>query len=322
MPVLPTPYSRMLYVASDFYIIVNPAADRGRADRLVPRIEKAFDAEGVSFELARSARRGHAAELAEAAARAGRGAVIAVGGDGVVHEVANGLMRASGDDATTPLGVIPAGTGNDFVKMLGLAARRPEDAIRTILAARPRAVDIGKVCASEMEGGPDGAWYFTNGIGLGFDAQVAVHASRIRRLRGMAVYAVALLRTLRDLKSPNFRISVDGVEIANRALILATIANGPCHGGSFWLAPDARLDDGLFDVLVADARSVGEVIALIPSVMRGRHLSARGVKLLRGTSVEVRSDELLPIHADGEIIARGVRWLTIELLPGRLMVLA
>jgi diacylglycerol kinase (ATP) len=309
-------------VAPDFYIIVNPAADRGRADRLVPRIESAFSAAGVRYELVRSSRRGHAAELAEAAARRGCGAVIAVGGDGVVHEVSNGLLRASEDGVTIPLGVIPAGTGNDFVKMLGLAARQPEDSVRTILTAQPRHVDIGKVVASDMEGGQDGAWYFTNGIGLGFDAQVAVHASRIRRLRGIAVYAVALLRTLRDLKSPNFRISVDGVEIANRALILATIANGPCHGGSFWLAPDASLDDGMFDVLIADARSVREVVGLIPSVMRGRHLSARGVKLLRGSTVEVRSDDLLPIHADGEIVARGVRWLSIELLPGRLTVLA
>jgi diacylglycerol kinase family enzyme len=78
----------------------------------------------------------------------------------------------------------------------------------------------------------------------------------------------------------------------------------------------------MFDVLIADARSVREVVGLIPSVMRGRHLSARGVKLLRGSTVEVRSDDLLPIHADGEIVARGVRWLSIELLPGRLTVLA
>jgi diacylglycerol kinase (ATP) len=173
-----------------------------------------------------------------------------------------------------------------------------------------------------MEGGPAGPWYFTNGIGLGFDAQVAVHASRVRKVRGILVYAVALVRTLRDLRNPHFTISVDGEQVADRALILATIANGPCHGGSFWLAPDARLDDGLLDVLVADARSVRDVLPLIPSVIRGRHLTARGVRLLRGTEVEVRSTELLPIHADGEIVAKGVRSMSVRLLPGRLRVLA
>ncbi len=311
----------MTRVARDYLIILNPAADRGRADRLAPRLERAMRSAGASFELVRSAGRGDAARLAEQAARDGCGAVIAVGGDGVVHEAANGLMRASEDAASIPLGVVPAGTGNDFVKMLGLEPRRPEEAIARILAAEPRGVDIGKVVASEMEGGPTGAWYFTNGIGLGFDAQVAVHASRVVRLRGMMVYAVALLRTLRDLRNPHFTISVDGEEVADHALILATIANGPCHGGSFWLAPGARLDDGRLDVLVADARTVREVLPLIPSVMRGRHLTARGVRMLSGTAVEVRSDELLPIHADGEIVARGVRSLSIRLLPGRLMVL-
>ncbi|CAN5741324.1 diacylglycerol kinase family lipid kinase [soil metagenome] len=307
---------------ADYYIILNPAADRGRAAKLESRLQSTMKAAGAEFRLVQTTRRGEAAELAENAAVSGWAAVIAVGGDGVVHEVANGLMRASGDAATIPMGVVPGGTGNDFVKMLGLTARRPEESIGRILAAEPRGVDIGKVESAEMEGGPDRQWYFTNGIGLGFDAQVAVHASRIRRVRGLLVYAVALVRTMRDLKSPHFRIVVDGQEIANRALILATVANGPCHGGSFWLAPDACLDDGKLDVLVADARSVREVLALIPSVMRGRHLKAPGVKLLHGSRVQVFSDELLPIHADGEIVARGVRSLSIKLLPRRLTVLA
>lgn len=307
--------------ASNFYVILNPAADRGRTARLAPRIEGALREAGAEYELVRTTRRGEAEELAERAARDGWGAVVAVGGDGAVHEVANGLMRASGDEPSVPLGVIPAGSGNDFTKMLGLQAGRPEEAVRRLLAASPRAADIGKVTAHEMEDGPTRPWYFTNGIGLGFDAQVAVHASKIRKLRGLAIYALAVVRTLRDLRNPHFRISVDGNEIADRTLILATIANGPCHGGSFWLAPDASIDDGALDVLVADARTVGEVVTLIPAVMRGKHLTARGVHLLRGTRVEVRSDELLPIHADGEIVAKGVRSLSIELLRGKLMVL-
>jgi len=309
-------------VLADYYIILNPAADRGRAAKLASPLQAAMRAAGAECRLVQTTRRGEAAELAQEAALSGWAAVIAVGGDGAVHEVANGLMRASGDAATIPMGVVPGGTGNDFVKMLGLVARRPEEAVRRILSAEPRGVDIGKVESADMEGGPEGPWYFTNGIGLGFDAQVAVHASRVKRLRGMLVYGVALVRTMRDLRSPHFRISVDGLEIADRALILATVANGPCHGGSFWLAPDASLDDGRLDVLVADARSVREVLTLIPSVMRGRHLRARGVKLLNGTRVEVHSDELLPIHADGEIIARGVRSLSIKLLSRRLTVLA
>src|SRR5690606_25480414 len=115
-----------------------------------------------------------------------------------------------------------------------------------------------------------------------------------RRLRGMAIYGWALLRTLRALRTARVRVVVDGREVADRPLLLATIANGPCHGGSFWLCPDARLDDGLLDVLLADARGIPEILTLMPRVMRGRHLGARGVALHPARRVEVCSEEPLP----------------------------
>ena len=305
----------------DPLVILNPAANRGRAAKLAPALERAFARRGVRADLRLTRERGHATELAREAALAGRSAVVAVGGDGIVHEVANGLLATSGEAPTLPLGVISGGTGNDFVKMIGVPLT-VEEGVERILSAAPRAVDAGRVTRWVAEGGWPAPWYFTNGIGLGFDAQVAVQASRIRRLRGLAIYAAAVVRVLSDLKAPRMRVSVDGVEIADRRLILTTVANGGCHGGSFWLCPDARVDDGLLDVLVGDARGVMEVAALIPRVMRGRHLTARGVELHRGTRVHISCDDALPIHADGEIVAESVRELEIELLPGRLTVLA
>ncbi|HET8654123.1 MAG TPA: diacylglycerol kinase family protein [Longimicrobiaceae bacterium] len=305
---------------SDYYIILNPAADRGRAARLGPELRRLFRATGARAELVETERRGHAGELAEAAAREGRPAVVAVGGDGVVHEVVNGLLRAAGDGPTVPLGLIAAGSGNDFIKMIG-TPRRPADAVRALVAAEARAVDVGCVTCCEAERAPRGKWFFTNGIGLGFDAQVAVAASGVQRLRGMAIYAVALLRVLRHLRTPRIRVVVDGVEIADRELLLTTIGNGACHGGSFWLCPDASIEDGLFDVLISDARSVPAVLRLLPRVMRGRHLGEPGVELHRGRVVEITSDTPLPIHADGEIVGAGVRRIRAEVAPGRLTVL-
>ena len=304
-----------------FYVILNPASNRGRAVRLAPAVERAFRALGQRVEVALTCERGHGEELAHAAARDDRAAVVAVGGDGIVHEVANGLLRAAAGNATVPMGVVGAGSGNDFAKMLAMPTD-PEGAVERIARAEPRLVDVGCVTRWAAEDGRAAPWYFTNGIGLGFDAQVAVQASQIRRLRGLAIYATAVLRVLADLKAPRMRVTVDGAEVAHRKLVLTTVANGGCHGGSFWLCPDARVDDGLLDVLIADARPVWELAALIPRVMRGKHLGSRGVELCRGRRVAITSDDPLPIHADGEIVGRGVREIEIELLCGALRVLA
>lgn len=305
-----------------YFVIFNPMASRGGAAKRRREIEGAFRAAGANCELVPTEGRGHATELAERAVAQGWPAVVAVGGDGAVHEVANGLMRAAGAGPTTPLGIIPVGSGNDFIKMLELPAHRPAEAVRRLVSARPRFVDIGRVTHHESGGGPPGVWYFTNGIGVGFDAQVAVHARGIQRLRGVSIYAWALVKTLRQLRAPRIQVIVDGEEIANRPLILTTVSNGPCHGGSFWLCPGARVDDGALDILTADARSLARVLLLLPRVLVGKHIGQRGVQLRRGTKVQVRSDTRLPIHADGEIVADWVTELEIDILPGRLAVLA
>jgi diacylglycerol kinase (ATP) len=297
-------------------------ASRGGAARTRASIEEAFRSGGVECRLVATERRGHAIELAARAVEEGWERIVAVGGDGVVHEVVNGLMRACGDEPTPPLGIVPVGSGNDFTKMIGMPPHRPAEAVRRLLAAGTRQVDVGRVTRHLTGDGPPGVWYFTNGVGVGFDAQVAQHARRIQRLRGVAIYAWALAKTLRDLRSPTIQVIVDGREIANRPLVLTTISNGPCHGGNFWLCPGALVDDGMLDILIADARSVTALARLIPKVIRGKHLDQPGVELHRGRHVEVRSHEPLPIHADGEIVAEWVRELEIDVLPGRLTVLA
>jgi YegS/Rv2252/BmrU family lipid kinase len=305
----------------NLFVILNPAADRGRTAALAPMVRRELRRGRRPFEIALTAGPGHAAQLAEGAARAGWEAVVAVGGDGLVHEVVNGLMRAARDGCRAALGVVPAGSGNDFAKLLSVPGHHPDLAIQRVLAAEPRGVDVGRVNRCVAQRTPPVPWYFTNGVGLGFDAQVAVEAAKIRRLKGFAIYAAAVARTLRRLRSPRMRVELDGREIADRPLVLATLGNGACHGGSFWLCPGARLDDGLLDVLTADGRSVWEVMALLPKVLGGRHLGERGVAVERGRVARVSSDEPLPLHADGERVAAGVTDIEVEVLPGALPVL-
>jgi diacylglycerol kinase (ATP) len=306
----------------ELFVILNPAADRGRAEAMAAPLERAMRGARVGYQLVRTRARGHAKDLAQQAAGEGWSTVIAVGGDGVVHEVVNGLMAGSGGEPATALGIVGVGSGNDFIKMLDLPHHEPAEAVRRILAAEPRRVDIGRVSHFVGTGGPPGEWFFTNGVGMGFDAQVAHAARGVRRLRGMAIYAWALAKTLRNLSAPRIRVVVDGAEIADRELILTTVSNGPCHGGSFWLCPGALLDDGLLDILIADGRSLPRVMTLLPRVMRGTHVGQRGVELHRGRHIQVRSETPLPIHADGEIVADTVHEIDLEVVPGRLKVLA
>lgn len=295
-----------------YFVIHNPTAGRGAAAGVWKKIEPVLRSAGVRYGFAATEASQHAEALAEQAALDGWDAVVAVGGDGTVQQVAAGLMRAAAGAATVPLGIVGAGSGNDFIKLLDLPPQRPEAATRRLLEARPRAVDIGRI----------GERYFTNGVGIGFDAQVAVQASQIRWLRGMPLYGWALLKVLRSLRSPHIRLTLDGRTVLDRPLTLVTVGNGACHGGGFWICPDARPDDGLFDVCVADALSIPRLLQLIPRVMRGTHVRLPEVQVHHARHVHISSPDPLPMHADGEILGDALHEVEMELLPGRLTVLA
>lgn len=295
-----------------YFIIHNPTARRGGAAGALRKMEPVLRRAGVRFEAAATEAPGHAEALAERAARDGWDAVVAVGGDGTVQQVASGLMKAADGQATIPLGIVGVGTGNDFIKLLGIPQRNVPAATRHLLGASPRSVDIGRV----------GGRYFTNGVGIGFDAQVAIQASRIRYLRGMPLYGWALLEVLRSLHTAPIRLSLDGEVVADRPLTLVTIGNGACHGGGFWICPDARPDDGLLDVCIAEALSVPRLLRVLPHVMRGTHTRLPEVEIRRARRVRVTSPAPLPMHADGEIFGEAVHDVEIEILPGRLTVLA
>ncbi|HEX8694715.1 MAG TPA: diacylglycerol kinase family protein [Longimicrobium sp.] len=295
---------------SSFYVVLNPVAGGGAAARAWEAVRGVLDAAGVRHELARTRAPGHAAELAEAAAREGWPAVLAVGGDGTVHEVANGLLRAAGDgEAAVPLGIVAVGSGNDFAGLAGVP-RDPAAAARRALVAEPRPVDAGRV----------GGEWFTNGVGVGLDARVAVEANRHRRLKGIGIYLWALARVLRSFRPPRMRVDVDG-EVIERPLTLVTVGNGARHGGGFWICPDARIDDGLLDVCVCDGLGTLGILRFLPKVLRGTHVGASCVHMRRVRRVRISSDEPLPVHADGEILFEDARELEIEIVPGKLRLL-
>jgi diacylglycerol kinase (ATP) len=213
-------------------LICNPTAGRGRAGRQLPQAESILNSLGVETEVAFTRASGEAPDLTVKAIEEGFTLLIAVGGDGTVHEVANGIMLAKDTigfaAGSAKLGIIPLGTGNDFLKMVG-SDQDWRTACRRIAQGHSRRMDVGRV--NER--------YFVNNVGIGFDAQVGIEAQKIRWLRGQAVYLAALARNmLLSYRTPHVSLQLDEEEV-KQSITLLTIGNGRCSGGGFWLTPHA-----------------------------------------------------------------------------------
>ena len=290
-------------------LLVNPSAGRGAAGRRAPEVRERLRQSGIRCDVHLTNAPGEMRGLVAAALRNGADCVAIAGGDGSVNEAVNGYVGLAREDQA--FAVIPLGTGNDFAKMLGVGSDW-QLACERIIRSETRRVDAGR-CNGHA---------FANGIGAGFDAQVAVEASRIRWLRGNVVYGVALARTLLlRYSTPNVRIVHDGGRIETRITMLAA-ANGTTYGGAFRIAPGADIADGMLDLMVADRLSRLGIIGFIPHVLRGTHVGRKGVSLVKTRRCVVEADEPLVVHADGEIIDRAARRLEVEVLPGALLAVA
>ncbi len=299
-------------------LILNPMADMGHAwtvaNDLRPLIQQhgGADWSGTVYPT-------HATELAQQAAEQGYQRVIALGGDGTVHEVINGLMRVPAEKRPL-LGVVPVGSGNDFAYALGIPDS-PSQALQIALTGQPRAVDIGFLQS------PDHTIqeYFDNTLGIGFDAVVTIRSHRLPLVRGFLMYLTATLQSIiMDHHPLHFRLEMPGKTQELDALML-TFCNGGREGGGFMLAPEARMDDGLLDILSVANVSRPLMLRLLAEFMRGTHLRYPQVQLQQAKEIHVQTDAPMYIHADGEILTSfgsDIRTLQISILPGALQVAA
>jgi diacylglycerol kinase (ATP) len=289
--------------ASSTCIIFNPRAGRGRAARDLEHLRQQV---GTATELRPTNAPGHAEELALEAARSGFEGVAAVGGDGTVHEVANGILRSGRTDVV--LHVLPGGSANDYA--YSLDAEQPPGTIRR--------VDVG---LARREDGRER--YFINGFGLGFNGAVTLEARRIRWLRGVPLYSFALLRTLCfHYECPPLTISRDGA--VRKAPTLALSINLGRREGGFLLTPNAHLGDGWFDYLHAGDLRRWELVRYLPRMITGR-LPTDHPKIWMGRcrEVTVQAETPLTVHLDGEFLcqpADRMRRVEVRLLPEALAV--
>jgi YegS/Rv2252/BmrU family lipid kinase len=291
-------------------LLVNPAAGRGRGARLAAEAVRAARRAWPDVECRRTEAPGDGVRLAADAAVAGVRRIIVVGGDGSVHEAANGLL-GSGVPELPPLGVVPVGTGNDFARAVGTHRRRPADAIEAIAAGRVTRFDAGLA-------GPE---WFVNSMGMGFDADAARRANRLRRLKGFAAYAVAVAQTLADIQPLRIVAEWEGGRHAG-AVLLIELGNNSSTGGGFRMVPAARCDDGRLDLCLVRGVGLGAALAKLPFVLLARHAGLRDVTLAQTTFLDVRAEaEELVVHLDGEVRAMRPAVLRVTVAPGCLPVI-
>lgn len=284
------------------HAIVNPIAGRNRGARAWSRAKPVLVAAGWEIAESLSLWPGHAVELAAASDAE---VILAVGGDGTAHEVANGLLRRS---RRPVMGVLPVGTGNDFARALGLP-RDPAAAAGMLLTARPKLLDVGVVNDR----------YFLTVAGAGFDGEVARQVNAWPKvLGGTAMYVLGILKMLVTYRPVEVEIVTDGIPDRERLFLIA-VGNTAWNAGGMWMVPSARPDDGILHVVIAGPLSRIETLGVLPRVYSGRHLLHPKVRQAQGREIIVTSTTPLTVQADGEII--GTLPATFRVHPGALEVL-
>jgi diacylglycerol kinase (ATP) len=264
---------------------------------------------GLSGDALVSSRPGEIGDLAVRAAREGAGLVVVVGGDGTVNEAVNGLMRV---DEPPELAVISRGTGEDFIRTHGIPASI-ERAIEVARTGATRTVDAGCVHFRGLDGA-EAMQYFANVASVGMSGAVAQRANAMSKaLGGRITFFYALTREFLAWRNSDVTVDVGGTS-RRGPMHDVIVANGGYHGGAMKLAPDARPDDGLFDVVLIGDVSKLDFVTTAPKLYSGRHLEHPKVEVLRGAQVRVDAAIPLPLEGDGEVL--GTTPARFEIVPG------
>ena len=296
-------------------IILNPMADMGNAWRIARDLRSITEQHG-GVDWSGTVYPGHAIDLAKQAGEQGYNMVIAMGGDGTVHEVINGLMKVS-EEKRPILGVVPAGSGNDFAHAIGVPTKS-DHALVHALDNEASPVDLGLM--TDEHGKKE---YFDNTTGIGFDSVVTIRSHKLPVVRGFLMYLTAVIQTiLLNHNSIRMQIETES-QTWEQSNLLLTMCNGPREGGGFMMAPEAKIDDGILHYTMIKKVSRPMMFRLIPEVMNGTHGRFQQVSMGSCKRMSVTADRPMYIHTDGEIYAgfgTDIRKVTFEVLPGVLKV--
>src|SRR3954452_15096727 len=283
-------------------LLVNPSSAGGKSLKLLPRVEAALDARRAVFRVEKTRSLEHGAELALRAVELGEVPVV-VSGDGLLGAVGGAMAGAE-----APLGLIPAGRGNDLARALGIPTG-PEAAAEALLAGNGRLIDVCEANGKR----------FLGIASVGFDSECNRLANETHWLRGNSVYAYSMVRTLIGWRSARFTLAL-GEERRRISGYFVAVANNSVYGGGMYIAPDAKLDDGEFDVV-----SIGEGGKLrflwgLKDVLKGTHLDKDEVEVFRTPRLQIDASRPFPVYADGDHLTDLP--VTLRVLPRSLSILA
>jgi diacylglycerol kinase (ATP) len=294
-------------------VIVNPMSSGGVTRLKWPRIRNLLTKAGLKYDCAFTERSGHATQLAQQAASDGYELVMAVGGDGTVHEVVNGLIDSSGKSETI-LGVISAGTGNDFARSIGVPGKY-DKAVGQMAMTAKKTIDVGMV--EYTNGEKRKQRIFVNMAGVGFDAAVLKATKDRFRVVSPIPYWISGIYTFCRYKAKNITITIDG-KASNKRALGVIINNGDSFAGGMRLSPLADLADGVMDIVVLGDINAIEFIKGLAMAYKGTLAKHTKVDIHKAKSVEVNSKEQLYIQADGELL--GTCPAFFKILPQALQV--
>ncbi len=270
-------------------MIVNPHAGKRQGMAAAETALNEFKRHNIDVEMLISNAPGNSISLASNIDLDDFDGILAVGGDGTLFEVINGLLKSK-QNMTLPVGQIPVGTGNSFIKDLGITNR--EDSLKAIISGQTKDVDLGEFTYSK------GNYYFINLLGTGFVSNVAYRARKYKKL-GSLSYILGVLEEVAVLKSTKIEINIDGKTIKREA-IFTEICNSRYTGGDMLMAPSAKIDDGLFDVLILNKCSRLKLLSLFPLLFKGEHVDDSAVEVFTGKNISLKSEQQLALTPDGE----------------------
>ncbi|MCZ7582317.1 MAG: diacylglycerol kinase family lipid kinase [Deltaproteobacteria bacterium] len=300
-------------------VVVNPNSAGGATGRAWRSLRRLFETHLPGHEARMTAAPGDATKITRDALRAGCDLIVSVGGDGTNNEIVNGFFDGGAAiNAEAVFASIPCGTGGDLRKTLGLP-KTPEAAIASLPDREIRAVDIGHLRFLRRDGRDDER-FFLNIAGFGVSGVVDEHINRATKLLpGKLSYAWSSLVAILGYQNRNVRLTIDGRDIGSRRVFTVAVANGRFFGGGMMIAPDAVMDDGLFDIVIMGDMSIATVIRKMSAIYKGTHVRHPEVESFRGREIRADADEDVFLDVDGE--APGKLPATFTIRPGALRML-
>jgi len=298
-------------------LILNPMADLGRAWQTANDLRPI--AQEFKGELAWSGTvyPTHAIELAKQAAAEGCDLVVAMGGDGTVHEVMNGLMQVPAEKRPA-MGIVPIGSGNDFAYAMGITNKSPQALANALKGENIQTVDIGLI--TDEYGRKE---YFDNTLGIGFDAVVTIRSHKLPIVKGFLMYLTAVIQTIiMNHNAAKMQIETESLKW-EQDVIMLTLCNGPREGGGFMLSPNSKNNDGKMEFLTVKKVSRATMFRLVPEFLKGTHMRFKQIQMGEFKTFKLSSNLPMYIHADGEVytsFGSNLHNINFEVLPQALRI--